>query len=95
MKSGYTELCCFLCEWASRAKETLQNEGLAHAVKISSRENCVRNRPMFGKCKILLPLLHIELGLVKNFVKAVNKHDKGFEYLREQFPRLIDAKLTF
>jgi hypothetical protein len=30
---------------------------------------------------------------MKNFVKAVNKHGKGFEYLRDKFPKLSDAKL--
>jgi hypothetical protein len=30
---------------------------------------------------------------MKNFVQAMNKHGKGFEYLREKFPKLSDAKL--
>jgi hypothetical protein len=55
-------------------------------------ENCTRNRPIVDKGKFLLPPLHIKLGLMKNFVKAVNKHGKGFEYLREKFPKLGDSK---
>jgi len=31
---------------------------------------------------------------MKNFVKAMNKHGKGFEHLREKFPKLGDAKLN-
>ena len=31
---------------------------------------------------------------MKNFVKAMGKHGKGFEYLREKFPKLGDSKLT-
>jgi len=30
---------------------------------------------------------------MKNFVEAMKKHDKGFKYLREKFPKLIDGKL--
>ena len=57
--------------------------------KLSSRGN----RPLVDKDKILLPPLHTKLGLMKNFVKAVNKQGKGFEHLREKFPKLGDAKL--
>ena len=56
-------------------------------------EKWVRNRPLFDRDKIVLPLLHIKLGLMKNFIKTVNKHGKGFEYLRVKFPKLSDAKL--
>jgi hypothetical protein len=31
---------------------------------------------------------------MQNFVTAMNKHGKGFEYLREHFPKLSDGKLT-
>jgi hypothetical protein len=30
---------------------------------------------------------------MKNFIKAMNKHGKGFEYLRDKFPRLRHAEL--
>jgi hypothetical protein len=30
---------------------------------------------------------------MKNFVKAMNKDDKGFEYFRENFPKLSDGKV--
>jgi len=56
-------------------------------------EKWVRNRPLFDKNKILLPPLHIKLGLMKNFIKAVNKRCTGFEFLRKKFLKLSDAKL--
>ena len=43
--------------------------------------------------KILLPFMHLKLGLIKNFVKAMNKEEAAFTYLREKFPRLSGAKL--
>ena len=41
------------------------------------------------------PPLHIKLGLMKNFVKAMNLEGQAFKYLRETFPRLSDAKFIF
>ena len=43
--------------------------------------------------KILLPPLHIKLGLMKNFVKATDRTGSAFKYLVEKFPRLSEAKI--
>jgi len=32
--------------------------------------------------KIYMPPLHIKLGLIKNFVKVMDKTGRGFEYVR-------------
>ena len=32
-------------------------------------------------------------GLIKNFVKVMNREGQAFKYLREKFPRLNDAKI--
>ena len=37
--------------------------------------------------------MHFKLGLMKNFVKAMNQEEAAFTYLRETFPRLSEAKL--
>ena len=36
--------------------------------------------------------MHLKLGLMKNFVKAMNQKEAAFTYLWEKFPRLIEAK---
>jgi hypothetical protein len=77
MQSAYTNLCCFLCEWDSRAKDK--------HYKIKDW--------LVGKDKILLPPLHIKAGSVKHFVEAMNKYSKCFEHLRNKFPKFSDAKL--
>ena len=42
----------------------------------------------------LMPPLHIKLGLIKNFVKAIAKHcSNGFEFLCKKFPKLNQANL--
>ena len=45
------------------------------------------------KISFFLPQLRIRLGLMKNFVKTVNKHDNGFEYLREKIPKFWNVRL--
>ena len=55
----------------------------------------VENQPLVEPSKILLPSmhLHVKLGLMKSFVKAMNQEEAAFTYLRETFPRLSGAKL--
>ena len=43
--------------------------------------------------KVLLPPLHIKLGLM-NFVKALYENGAGFQHLSTVFPGLIAAKLN-
>ena len=42
---------------------------------------------------VLLPPLHIKLGLMKIFVKGMNKEEQAFSYLRNKFPKKSDAKV--
>ena len=43
--------------------------------------------------KVLLPPLHIKLGLMKNFVKALQKNGAALQHLSTVFPGLSAAKL--
>jgi hypothetical protein len=53
----------------------------------------VKQQPLIDFKKILLPPLHIKLGLMKNFVKALDKDGKAFKYLVNDFPDISEAKL--
>ena len=54
----------------------------------------VHHIPLVDPDKIFLPPLHINLGLMKNFVKALGKTESaGFQYLVEKFPKISAAKL--
>ena len=37
--------------------------------------------------------MHLNVGLMKNFVKTMNQEETAFTYLREKWPRLSEAKL--
>lgn len=43
--------------------------------------------------RVILPPLHIKLGLMKQFVKALPHDGDGFKYLHSKFPALSDAKV--
>ena len=42
---------------------------------------------------MLIPPLHIKLGLMKNFTKALKNNESAFSYLRQKFPNLSEAKI--
>jgi hypothetical protein len=53
----------------------------------------IKQLPLVDPKNILLPPLHIKLGLMKNFVKALDKDGEAFKYLAKEFPHISDAKL--
>jgi hypothetical protein len=61
-------------------------------MKLICRGKGVKSQLLDDKDKILIPSLYIEFGFMKNFVKAVKKQDKCFEYLREIFPKFSFAE---
>ncbi|GBM17131.1 hypothetical protein AVEN_251045-1 [Araneus ventricosus] len=93
-QKGYTKFPCFLCEWDSRDrkqhyinKEWPIRKTLDPGVKNIQRKNLVDPK------KVLLPPLHIKLGLMKQFVKYLPKEGECFKYLCDQFPGLSEAKM--
>ncbi|XP_025162642.1 uncharacterized protein LOC112590438 [Harpegnathos saltator] len=53
----------------------------------------VINETLVDPNKILLPPLHIKLGPMKQFVKALHKEGNGFKYLCTKFSHLSNAKI--
>ena len=94
MQPGYTNYCCFLCEWDSRDKKNhYVNKLWPNRTSLMRGEKNVVNPPLVLPEKIFLPPLHIKLGLMKKFVKVMDKSGRGFEYVRNKFPNLSDAKI--
>jgi len=91
---GFTKYCCFICEWDSRA-QSLHYSRKDWSARKSLEPGImnVENQPLVEPSKILLPSMHLKLGLMKNLVKAMNQEEAAFTYLREKFPRLSEAKL--
>ena len=93
-QGGYTKFPCFICEWDSRARDRhwTQKEWPSRASLTPGSKNVLRDSLVDAK-KVLLPPLHIKLGLMKQFVQALDKNGQCFKYLCEKFPALSDAKL--
>ena len=101
MQTGFTKFCCFLCLWNSRAMNEhyvkrdwmlrTEYEPGVSSVHHNNQRNII---PPVDPDKIFLPPLHIKLGLMTNFVKALGKtQSAGFQYLVEKFPKISAAKL--
>jgi hypothetical protein len=94
MQGGFTKFCCFLCLWDSRGVQQhyIQREWPPRTGYIAGQHS-VKSEPLVSAQKVLLPPLHIKLGLMKNFVKALDKEGKAFQYLCTKFPKISDAKI--
>ena len=53
----------------------------------------VLNSFLIERSKILLPPLHIKLGLAKQFVKALKPTSRAFRHIRQMFPSISEAKV--
>lgn len=95
MQLGYTKHCCFICEWDSRARDVhyVRKDWPLRSNLVPGQKN-VLHGPLLDPQNVILPPLHIKLGLMKNFVKAMNKEGKGFKYLTEKFSYVSDAKIN-
>jgi hypothetical protein len=75
------------------------NRKLLHCEKLVSKRDVVtvkfnvKNSPLLNTEKVLLPPLHIKLGVVKKFLKALDKGGEDFLYLRIKFPNRGDDKV--
>ncbi|UYV78775.1 hypothetical protein LAZ67_16002710 [Cordylochernes scorpioides] len=53
----------------------------------------IANLTLIDSENIYLPPLHIKLGLMKNFVKAMDRNASGFAYLKQKFSSISEAKI--
>lgn len=93
-QSGYTKYPCFLCLWDSRAKQDhwVRREWPKREMMVVGEKNAIRE-PLVGRDKIILPPLHIKLGLMKQFVKALDQDGPCFEFIGRKMPGLSTEKL--
>lgn len=93
-QSGNTKFPCYLCELDSRARNLrwIKQEWSVRTEMILGEKN-IYNYNLIDPKKVLLPPLHIKLGLMKQFVKALDKENKSFKYLASKFPKLSSAKI--
>ena len=84
----------FLCEWDSRARDKHWETVLwPEREQLQPGSKNVSNVSLVGRAKILLPPLRIKLGMMKQFVKALDRNSPCFQYLCTRFSSLSHAKI--
>ena len=53
----------------------------------------MKQTPLVEPKKVLLTLLHIQLGLIRQFVNRLNPESDAFKHIQELFPKLSEAKI--
>ena len=91
--SGHTKHSCFLCYWDSRAidQHWVKKDWPAREDLALGNKNII-NEPLINRDRIILPPLHIKLGLMKQFVKAFDKDGDCFNYIAKTFSGLSMEK---
>ena len=92
--SGYTKHLCFLCVWESRNKANhWVKKYWEPRITLRAGDKNIINEPLVPRDRIILPPLHIKLGLIKQLVKALDKDGECFKYIFQSFPRLSIERL--
>ena len=92
-QGDHTKYPCFLCYRDSRANEEhwVRKEWPPRNTIKPGEKNIVNNF-LIDRKNIILPPLHIKLGLMKQFVKALDRSGDCFEYICSTFPSLSYEK---
>lgn len=92
-QGGYTKYPCFLCLWDSRARDKHWKEkNWPERTSLKVGERNIINEPLVDRQNIIFPPLHIKLGLMKQFVKALDTKGDCFQYICTAFPALSYEK---
>ena len=91
---GFTKFPCYLCMWDSRARDKhwTQKEWPIRETLEAGMPNILHD-PIVSRDKIIFPPLHIKLGLMKQFVKALSSDGECFQYIVSAFPALSIEKI--
>ncbi|UYV74872.1 hypothetical protein LAZ67_12001574 [Cordylochernes scorpioides] len=93
-------------DYLARRLETIWQEIPQHTIRnlyqsmtrrvaayIQARHKNIVNPSLIDSENIYLPPLHIKLGLMKNFVKAMDRNASGFGYLKQKCSSISDTKI--
>lgn len=94
LKGGYCKHMCFICDWDSRFRgDQYAFSGWKDRSQSKNSQGSIINEPLVPRNKILLPPLHIKLGIVKKFIETVVKREQVYDSLKCIFPKISDRKL--
>ena len=92
-QKGFTKFPCYLCMWDSRARNQhwIQKEWPIRKTLTVGMQNIV-NEPIVSHNKIVFPPLHLKLGFMKQFVKALKTDSDCIQYIITSLPGLSIEK---
>jgi len=94
LQGQYTKHSCFHCLWNSKAdEEHYSTKNWPTRKEFAPGSYNVKHLPLVEANKVLLPPLHIKLGMAKQFVKALSHTSRAFQHIRSMFPKLSEAKV--
>jgi hypothetical protein len=95
LKGGYSKYPCFLCNWDSRDdKQHWIKRDWPLRKNWTLNECGVQSRALIPVDKVLIPPLHIKLGIMKQFISKLAKNESpAFNYIRKKFSKVSEAKL--
>ena len=94
IKHCYIKYSCFFCLWNSSCRAVDQYLVRREWQAREGLEPGKLNMVSISVEKILLPPLHVKLGLMKQFVRALNTAGAAIQHIRQMFPLLPDAKVS-
>lgn len=95
LKGGFAKHQCFLCNWEGR-KRDLHYTDHHWDPRPENTINAQQSRDKLQLVpheKIIIPPLHIKLGLIRNFTRALDVGGNAFSELKTIFPKLSVAKI--
>ena len=82
-----------MCLWNSRARDVHWEKEWPPRIDMTVNETNIINEPLVPRDKIIIPPLHIKLGLMKQFVKALLVDGCCFNYICIFFPGISNKKI--
>ena len=93
-QKGFSKFPCFLCVWDSRAwdRHLVQKDWRIRDTLEAGMPNIIQD-PIVNRDKIIFPPLYIKLGLMKQFVKALETEGEYFQHIITGLPGLSFEKI--
>lgn len=94
VKKGFSKHQCFLCNWEGRDREKHYisfkwKNRVTYQIGVDSIDQI----PLVRPSNVILPPLHIKLGIFRNFVRALDRNGAAFNELKNVFPNLTQSKI--
>lgn len=94
MQLGYTQFCCYLCLWESRARSKhYRKKNWPKRGNFKKGQYNVKYPPLVDPQRVIPPPLHVKLGAFSSLIKAMDQESPAFKYYTEKYPKISEAKL--